>query len=388
MTRAGGVVASEPVVRFLDPTTPGAREIWLELERQAAPPYFLCWGWISTWLASLPPAETPRLGLLLVHDLPVAAFFLGRRHLLRNLFVASHALYLNATGRLRWDELTIEHNAVLCAPGTALTLAALVRALPERWDELFLPALARESYPGNALEETVPGVVVRIDAEIAAPYVDLAEVRAAPGGYLGLLRAGTRAQLRRTERGFGVTELEVAADARQALEIYGELVGLHTRTWRSRGLPGAFADPWFNDFHRKLIGERFDHGEVQLLRLRVRDGGATIGCLYNLVAGGRVLYYQGGFASFDDPRLKPGYLCHAAAVNYNASVGHAVYDLLGGDARYKSSLGTRQAHVVSARLQRRRVRFEVEELLRGWWRRARRTREVASPGAPAPASPD
>ncbi len=356
-----------PVLRLLDAHAPIAKETWCALQQQASPPYFLTWGWIRNWLACLPLRDAPRLATLFVGDVPVAAFFLGRRRLFRHFFVPSRALFLNTTGRARWDELTVEHNALLCAPDACLSLDALLDLLPADWDELFLPALSRASFPGSALDAPLPGHVVLIDSECSSPYVDLAKVRAAAGGYVSLLSSRTRAQIRRAQRGFGTLRLEAAADVRRALEIYDELVELHTRTWRSRGMPGAFADPWFDGFHRRLIGERFEHGEIQLLRLSA--GSATIGCLYNLIATGRVLYYQSGLASFGDPHLKPGYVCHAEAVRHNAAAGHAVYDLLAGDSRYKRSLATDEVRLVWARIQRPLARFQVERRLRRWKRR-------------------
>jgi CelD/BcsL family acetyltransferase involved in cellulose biosynthesis len=354
------------VLEMLDPYGPRTEEIWRALESQASPPYFLSWGWMGNWLACVPRGEAPRLAAVLVDGTPAAAFLLGRRRRVRHLVVASQMLFLNAAGDPRWDAVTLEHNAVLCPPSTRLSLAALVGALPHDWDELVLPALSRERFPGNALDEPLAGHTVRIDGEVPSPYVDLERVRAAPGGYLGLLRSGTRTQIRRAERGLGDVRLDVAASVPEAQEIYEEMVDLHTRSWRARGLPGAFADPWFDGFHRRLIGDRFDRGETQLLRLRSR--GATVGCLYNLVSAGRVLFYQSGFPSFDDPHVKPGYVCHAAAVRHNAAAGHSVYDLLGGGSRYKLSLATDQVGLVWARVQRRSVRFAVEEGVRRWKR--------------------
>ncbi len=359
-----------PALEILDAHAPRVEAVWRSLEREASPPYFLSWGWMANWLACLPRAEAPQFAVLSLHGAPVAAFFLGRRRLVRHLVVRSQALFLNTTGRERWDELTIEHNGVLCAPGVHLSLAALLDALPGDWDEVALPALSRATFPGNALGDALPDHVLRIDRESPSPFVDLAKVRASPGGYLALLSSGTRAQIRRAERGFGPLLLEAAVDVAQATSVYDEMVELHTRTWRSRGLRGAFADPWFDGFHRRLIAERFPHGELQLLRVR-RSGGETVGCLYNLVAAGRVLFYQSGLAAFEDPHLKPGYVCHAAAVRHNAAAGHAAYDLLAGDARYKRSLATDEVPLVWARIQRPLARFEVEERLRRWRRAVR-----------------
>jgi CelD/BcsL family acetyltransferase involved in cellulose biosynthesis len=356
-------------LQLLDSRSARAEEIWRALERQAAVPYFLTWAWIGNWLASLPAHDVPSLAVLLSSGVPAAALFLGRRRQLRYLAFPSRALFLNATGCARWDELSIEHNAVICAPGARPSLSDLLEALPGKWDELMLPGVARDRFPGNALDGPLPGYVVRIDGERPSPYVDLAKVRAAEGGYLSLLGAGTRAQIRRAERGFGTIRVEVASDARQAAEVFRELVELHTRGWRARGRPGAFADPWFEAFHRRLVDERAGTGEIQLVRLRA--GGITIGCLYNLVSSGRVLFYQSGFARFDDPRLKSGYLCHVEAVRHNAAAGHAVYDLLAGDARYKRSLATDEGRLAWARVQRPLLRFRLEEALRRWKRRVR-----------------
>lgn len=362
---------------FLDAGAPRTAAIWRELEARAAPPYFLTWAWMENWLACLPPAATPRLAVILDGDEgpALAAGFLARRRVRRHHVVASDGWYLNATGDARLDDLCLEHNALLAAPGTRLTLAALLDLLDGAgagWNELHLPAMARDRFPGSALGEPLPRHDVRIDGRAPSPYVDLARVRAGGGdddAYLALLASGTRAQIRRARRGFGPLEVEVAAGEAQALDIYAELVRLHTARWRARGRPGAFADPWHDAFHRRLIRARIGHGEIQLLRVRAR--GATVGCLYNLVSSGRTLFYQSGLVMPRDPRLKPGLVTHAAAVVVNARAGHAVYDLLGGEARYKHSLATDETQLVWARVQRRLARFAIEETLRSWSRRWR-----------------
>ncbi len=344
-------------LQFVDPYDERAEEIWRALERTARPAYFLTWGWIENWLAMLPRDEAPALAVLREAGEVTGAFFLGRRRLLRHHVLPSRAAFVNATGVPSRDELCMEHNAVL---GRRCSLASLIELMPDDWDELFLPGVDRETFRDL---EVPPGYRVRVTGTCPSPYVDLVRVRAARD-YLALVSANTRSQVRRAARRAGPCELEVAASLDEALAIYGEMVALHAAGWRARGQPGAFADPWFDRFHRRLIEHRFAHGEIQLARLRGEAG--TLGCLYNLVAGGRVLFYQSGLARFDDPVIKPGLLCHAAAIEHSADAGHDVYDLLGGKGRYKAQLATGATELAWLCVQRARLRFAIEDRVRIW----------------------
>jgi CelD/BcsL family acetyltransferase involved in cellulose biosynthesis len=367
-------------LEILAPYAPRAEALWRDLERAARPPYFLTWGWIENWLAMLPHGEAPRLAVIHDRGEPSGAFFLGRRTLLRHGVLPSRALYLNATGVRSKDELCIEHNGIL---GRGCSLTGLIGMLPDDWDELFLPGVDRAALG----ELVVPrGYRVAVSGTSPSPFVDLARVRAA-GDYLALVSSNTRSQIRRARRRLGGCELEVAGSLGAALAIYDELIALHTASWRARGEPGAFADPWFARFHRRLIEQRFAHGEIQLARLR--GGSATIGCLYNLIAGGRVLFYQSGLAAYDDPVIKPGLVCHAAAIAHCAAAGHDVYDLLGGSARYKAQLATGATELAWVCVQRERLRFAIEDRVRGWkralarMRKEPRERSGEDSGAPA-----
>ncbi|MDB4954005.1 MAG: hypothetical protein JWO36_1574 [Myxococcales bacterium] len=303
--------------------------------------------------------KPPQLAVISDGDAPIGAFFLGRQRIRRSGVFASDALFLNATGTPRHDELTIEHNGILSNRHSMRSLASIVDLLPGQWHELFLPAINKLTFEDL---EAVPGYRIKIDKQSPAPYVDLDKVRKAKDGYVSLLGSSTRTQLRRSRRVVGEIKLEIATGETQAMDIYGEMIHLHARRWNALGKSGAFADPWFEQFHRRLIINRLAHGEIQLARARAGD--QTIGCLYNLVFRGRVLFYQSGLASHEDSHVKPGFLTHAAAIEHNAMLGHAVYDLLGGEGRYKQQLSTNETHLVWARIQRPMLRFSIEDRLR------------------------
>lgn len=363
LTRCYG--ASSVKLALVDPFSPRVEVTWRELEHAANPVYFLTWGWIENWLACLPPAEAPQLAVIEREGTPVAACFVGRRRLVRHGVVPSRALFINSTGLPAYDELCLEHNALLSIDSAA-SLATLVRLLPGEWDELHLPACAIEAFAALARTALDPDLRVRIDRDVASYHIDLDKVRAQ--GYVPLLGPSTRAQIRKAQRAASDVTFEIARDDREAHDIYDELVALHQRSWRMRGHPGAFADPWFDRFHRRLIAKRFRHGEIQLIRLRTKD--LTIGCLYNFVSAGRVLFYQCGFGAPPDRHIRPGYLCHSHAIEYCAREGLAIYDLLGGDARYKQSLATDESRLVWGRVQRRRLQFQLEDRARAWLKRA------------------
>ena len=343
-------------LELLDPYAPPAEQIWRELDEAAPRSYFVSWAWIENWLACLPREVRAKLAVLREDGRPVAAFCVVKRTVNRLPMLASRALYMNATGVPHLDNVWIEYNGLV---GRDVSIGRLVDALPDDWDELFLPGLRADAF-GGVEESTVRGFRVRVEKVVPSYFVDLEKVRA--NGYVESLGSQTRSQVRRSRKEAGALEIEVAMDIETALSIYRELVALHQQTWQARGEAGAWADPWFDRFHRRLIAHRFRHGEIQLVRVRSPKG--TIGALYNFVHHGRVLQYQSGLGQFEGNKLKPGYITHAAAIEHAAASGLGIYDFLGGEMRYKQSLSTDHTTLAWVRVQRQRMRFLVEDRLR------------------------
>ena len=341
-------------LELLDPRAPDAARVWRDLEVASQPSYFLSSAWVATWLACLPRHVVPKLAVVTLGGAPLSAFFLAKRIVLHGRVLPSRALFLNETGVKKFDSIWIEYNGLV---GRDVSIAELMRILPRGWDELYLPALHE-----RALGDVTKDSRVVVDRRVPSFYVDLEKARAKD--YLSLLSGQTRSQVRRAQREAGDVRVEIARDLSHAMDIYSELVTLHTAQWRAKGNPGAFADPWFDRFHRTLILDRFAHGEIQLIR--ARNAAGPIGCLYNFVHRGRVLQYQSGMSHFENDKLKPGFVCHAAAIDHAAASGMALYDFLGGDARYKKSLSTDHTWLIWARAHRRAIRHLVEERVRRW----------------------
>ncbi len=350
-------------LNLFDITDPAVETLWKQLD---APTYYLSWSFVSAWLSALPEDKRPQLAIALEDGVVKAGFLLGKRRLFRVL--PAQAMYLNASG---FDELGLAHSALLRAPGSHLTLDQIVAILPASWDELFLPAIDPNAFPELGRMGARGGYRIHVDKEASAPYVDLDAVRGVEGGYLAMLDPSVRAQIGRAKHDLGALTVEIATDARQAMDIYGELLRLHARERADRGERGVFADPWFEQFHRGLITERIASGEIQLVRVSSATG--TVGCLYNFVHNGVATAYQSAFASFDDPHVEPGFLCHEIAVAHAATAGLMRYELRATSAR----LATNATRLTWLCIHRPSVRFAIEDRIRDLGRVVRQRRLAA-----------
>jgi CelD/BcsL family acetyltransferase involved in cellulose biosynthesis len=191
--------------------------------------------------------------------------------------------------------------------------------------------------------------------------LDLERLRQQKGGFVASLSRNTRHQLLRARRLYelaGPIRLRAARNADEALAMLDNLKVLHQATWRRRGRPGCFAAPAFEAFHRDLIRDRFDHGEIRLLCARAGD--QSFGYLYNFAHGDRIYAYQSGFDYPADGRLKPGLVSHAMAIEQALGDGLAVYDFMAGDNRLKASFASDRDDMVRLAIRRRSYRTWLE----------------------------
>ncbi|MDB5412178.1 MAG: hypothetical protein JWR10_513 [Rubritepida sp.] len=256
-------------------------------------------------------------------------------------------LHLGESGDAVLDAPFVEHNGPL-ALGIPGVRAALLHAAAH------LPGARRlilGGVPADVLENT-PGIALRCQERLA-PHVDLAAVRASGGDHLKLLSANTRYQIRRSAKHYGAPQMHRAGTEAEALEMLSAMIALHHRSWQARGKPGAFADPFMRRFHETLLHRAMARDEVDLLR--VQAGESCVGILYNFRLRGRIYAYQSGLdLEGAGPHGKPGLTCHAMAIAHAVEAGHAVYDLLAGDDRYKLSLAQATTPLYWAEMVRRR----------------------------------
>lgn len=312
----------------------------------------------------------------------MAALIRSHRHDLGPIGVPG--LRLHTTGRPEFDVITIEYNGFLVdrAVGGAGEDAALdfltkkSRKIGPDCDELDLRNVSRRysAYAGGR------GWVHRIVGRKPSFRVNLDLVRASGRTYLENLSSNTRQQIRRSVRlyqAIGPVALARAETPDQATEFLAGLKALHQPYWRNRGEPGAFAYPFLEALMRRLMLAGLENGTVELVR--VSRGDLAIGYLYNFVHCGQVYCYQCGFLFEADARLKPGLVSHTLCIEDHLRAGAAIYDFMGGEARYKSSLGQPGPDLHYVLLQRPTAILRAENALRRLRNRVRAMRGKAVP---------
>ena len=343
------------------------RPQWLALQSQAEPGFFTSWTWVACWLQHLGAGRRPHL--LRVHqgqDL-VGLGVVVRQATRRLRCWPSQALHLHGTGERALDDITVEHNGLLCRRGLAGDVQAAVTAqlwtLMPHVDQFHLPGVCAGLEVWRAVTDRVHLVTERTKP---AYRVDLAPVRHAGTAYLQTLGAQTRSTVRRSLRLYeerGRLSLVAAATGEEGLAVLDRLKHFHQRTWEARGRPGAFANPLFERFHRRLVRMGLPQGQVQLLRLTA--GSDEVGYLYNFVHGGQVLAYQSGFHfALTDRNHHPGLVTHALAVQQALEQGLDGYDLLAGEARYKQQLASEVYAMSSLTLHRSSLGLRLEQAWR------------------------
>jgi CelD/BcsL family acetyltransferase involved in cellulose biosynthesis len=330
--------------------------LWREFDRSGSHSFFLSWTWIGTLLGLLP---SPPLLLKAMRGSEVVGLsLLARRQAKIRGVLSVKQVWLNATGDPEFDCVMLEHNGFATAghDGTGL--------LP-----LFIEWCARGGI--DAGELIVPGAepgamegagkrLIVVERRHAAYRTSLSGIVA--GGLESVISRNARQQLRRSRRDYEAPlSLEAAKDAAGALDIFAQLKELHVRSWTRRGRRHAFASPFFEAFHKALIVAGMKDGSVELLR--VTASGRTLGCLYNFRRGGVVSSYQSGFDD-ETPGLRPGYVCHAMAMEHYAAAGLTYYDFLAGTNRLKQSFGTEQYELCWRHYRKPTLAFHAESIAR------------------------
>jgi CelD/BcsL family acetyltransferase involved in cellulose biosynthesis len=349
----------ESDIEVVDARHPVVAPTWRSLEARWRPGLSCSWDWTETWLRHYGDMTRPHAVILRRDGQPLGVALLSEGGRRSRRPIAVRTLHLGCAGEPPGSSVATPYNRLLTSPGDIGALAAAVlrtaRSRPA-WDELRLEDLAPPD--ASAFLDTDPSFVVRTEP---CPTRDLAVARGA-GGVVAGLSSTLRYQLRRTLRDLPGTRGRMASSLQEARDMLAELVSLHQARWTAAGEPGAFANERSRAFHAELAERLYERGRLVVYRVRARRG--TVGCILGFVEHRRMLMYQSGFADFDDPRIKCGYLTHAWCMQACAERGLVEYDLLAGNQEYKRRLTDRTRRSVWLKSTRRTARTVTLECLR------------------------
>jgi CelD/BcsL family acetyltransferase involved in cellulose biosynthesis len=350
-----------------------AQAHWLDLEGEIPDPVLTCsWDWTETWLAHYGDVVPHRFALAERDGAPRGMALIAEAASHGRLRVPTIAL--GTAGEPDGSSVFVERNRLLARAEDRRAFAISLMAELERdvggWQRLRLD--------GMLLAEAELLLKGRAPTRWQVEESPVADLRASEDGdVLAALSASKRQRVRRALRHLGELETHWAQNVAEADRMLDELIALHTARWRAEGKPGAFASPRFTAFHRALIARLLPSGGAVLYR--IERAGETIGCLYGLAEGERMLFYQGGLQRFEDNRLNVGTAAHALFMQACRERGFHTYDFLAPATRYKNDLSTSSEQLVWAELERPGARLRLERAARRVKRGMTRAR-TPSPG--------
>jgi CelD/BcsL family acetyltransferase involved in cellulose biosynthesis len=182
---------------------------------------------------------------------------------------------------------------------------------------------------------------------------------------LDLVSKNKKSQIKQSIKAYsklGELTLHLVQDSEDALKAMNDLMFLHQKHWRSKGLNGSFSNSFFKQFHDNMMKRNFDRDKIHLIKIMCGD--QVIGVLYNFIHQRKVHFYQCGFDYQCDNKLRPGLVSHYLAIEHYAQHGYERYDFMTGESRYKVSLSTDHESLFWIKVQRKKFRFYFEHILR------------------------
>lgn len=340
------------------------KQEWLDLQERTSCSYFQSWGWIGVWLDKIATDLQPVAIKVWTGKKLIGAGLFISKDIKRHHIIFSKAMFLNEYP-FEGKNMVIEYSGLLAEKGFEKEVyIATMDHLSNNYsqvDEFYFGAITKKYSLRTLKEHSIDKLNFILNEQSTSWQVDLEEAPPMLDAFLATLSKNSREQIRHSLRLYEeiapVTLVE-AKCVNEALSFFDGLKKFHTTRWESKGKKGAFANPTWEHFHRTLIQERFNTGEIQMLRITNSD---DIAFLFNYIWRGKVYVLQMGFHYPENKRFKPGYVAHAMAIIHNKAKGMAVYDFMHGESRYKRSLSNKRTNLYWVILQRQRLMFSVEK---------------------------
>ncbi len=353
------------------------KDIWLALEGESEGGFFHSWYWMSPWLEMVLGKTPVYFFVCRTGENPYSCCLLTLcpAHRKKNL-VRTLQLQINEYLAPGYDMIKA-YNGLLTRKGQAEQAWHMffkaVDGFSNKWDEILLSALLPDDY--QLITNIHHGF--RLDVE-KTTYCWMKELDPSSSSSEALLlscKKKSRKQLKQSIAAFTevcAPELTAATDTRMALDYFRQMEQIHTERWQAVGEKGSFANPYWTQFHTRIISNCFDSGVI--LMFKVSCGDTVLGYLYGHYYRSRVYMHQTGFALMDDNRFRPGYVSHFEAMRHCAAMGAISYDLLPDVAEsYKKFFTQPDPPLQRVLLKRSRPVFVLESTLEHFKRFKRNT---------------
>lgn len=331
--------------------------------------------WVETWLNHYGSVIPHRAFVLKVDEtlVGIALLTLGREEIRR--WNRDRVWHFGTAGELDADSVCIEYNAIACPPSqSSYFLQQIFARLAQEsnWD-----SLALDGFPAHELPDWIDVNSGWTRTVKAARWVDLNAVRTSGRELITFMGDSTRKSIRQNIRKLGDLRFEVAESTGHALDIFNDMVDLHTIRWNAVGQPGCYASQLFTAFHRELI-ERLVPRE-QMLLMRISTSTQVIGCTQLVIDRNRALVYQGGRVM--DGSTSPGLVTDFLSMQECYRRNFDAFDFMAGDSMHKRRLTTHETNLVWCRWQRPRWKYQLESKVREGrnWFRQRFSRPDSAP---------
>jgi CelD/BcsL family acetyltransferase involved in cellulose biosynthesis len=320
--------------------------------------------WLLTWWRVYASGNDRQLRVALLHDgerLVGLAPLQRRRYRYRPGIPFRRLEFLGADVEEQ-DGVCSDYLNIIAEHGQEKRVAdalahSLLRGTFGSWDELVLSAMDGEGPMPDLLVSALgrAGLATVQTVTGEAPYLRLP---ATWDQYLAELPKKKRYGLLRAER-----DLETWAEGSQRFITANSpceleqgqriLADLHNERWNSSGQRGAFQAPRFAAFHDALMPRLLEQGQLELTWLSVRE--EPVAAQYNIVASGKVYYYQCGRRIQIPKGQRPGVVLLAHAIRRAIAAGRREFDFLAGASPYKMELTQTTRPLVQVRAVRRCV---------------------------------
>jgi hypothetical protein len=354
---------TQVIVENINPNISELENIWKDIYAKSTPNFFLSWHWIATWYKRLP--SSPQILIAKIDNQYAGICIVLSKKIKRFGLINSLQLYLHKTGDEKLDQAWIEYNDFLVVDEHSEAIKhAFVKYIKEvmQWDELIIGASDSKTFTPLSLND-----LEKRDIWKSLSYkTDLDYIRENKLEYINTLSKNTRYQINRSLRiyqSWGGIELRFASSVNEAIQWFEDAGPLHIQRWYKTKVGSGYSNPEFVTFHKALIAEAFDSGNIHLIKIVAGD--KVVCYLYNFIDGNDVKFYLAA-TNFNnsDKNLKPGLITHYLAINHYIHAGYSTYDFMAGESQYKRSLSSKISEVSVSAFKRKNMTSALESMLR------------------------